>query len=781
MFYQKFKLGNKLLGFKLVIDLKLCIFFRKPVTLSNPFVPHAHCEKPHRILLEGAVGSGKTTYLQHLLYKWTTGEDEKLTERFKMVFYINLKLVGKDKTVMDAIVEQCLPPTFKRSPNELFTAISGKQSRTLLLLDGYECLRRSPNNDFHDVLEQRRLREVAVILAVTSQRYLEQSLLKMFDGRLALLGFKESDRDEYINKYSQLTGKPAELMNHLTTEIFHSPPTRVQAFSLNPLYCKFLCLISEYEGNISDITTEAYLIYEFVAAIKKHFCAMKKLKMAEDGSLPQWVQDTVHAIEDLAYQQSLTCKVAIDTRLIHMKHKNSDLFNTGLLTQHSVGQKPNVTDQACFTSQVIQDYLTAKLLAQLEEDDFARYTEDLLTNKYLHDVTKLLFAFAASTENKKGLIRIVERLAKANRANWKSISFSKTSTADVFSSADDLDDNSYNYEGQLGHFALSLDCVSQCNDDSITSTIARSLPGKLFMKNNELLTDSQLCGLAKLILQNEPNLKALEIRLDAVGLHKLFSMSMVAKAIAKSAQINTLRVYWTDPQMLSTFLATVFDGNNISIEALKIHDQTRSEGDHVMASVWKGLWAATKGMDQITTFSFTQCHNPALVSGVLRNLPPNVDTLNLSNCEIDQVGAQYLQTAFARNTTRLQKVNLHGVQMKKPDFAYICNGLKTSSGLQELDLSSCSLNSQSIIHLAEALKLNKSLRVLSIAEASIGQEAARALAVSMAMNKTLRKIAIHGADITDTALAEILHTKREGMLLLGHETKIRKLKHLGEV
>ena len=149
------------------------------------------------ILIEGAPGSGKSTFLWHICCKWQAGE---LFQQFSLVLLVILRdtAVHSAKSVADIL-------PFVRS--QLCDDVASKLKRTqgrgvLILLDGWDeapSRLREDNSFFFGLIKDPHFSSLKRATIVISSRPSASGKLRKFvSSRVEVLGFTKRKREEYV-------------------------------------------------------------------------------------------------------------------------------------------------------------------------------------------------------------------------------------------------------------------------------------------------------------------------------------------------------------------------------------------------------------------------------------------------------------------------------------------------------------------------------------------------------------------------------------------------------
>ena len=174
-----------------------------------------------RILVEGRAGVGKTTFSQYVAYQWM--RQDLFANQFDYVFWLPLRqcLSGNSGShgSMEAhiaafVYEHQIPGSVRGRirPQEIETVLSsGENSRTLLILDGFdEVAGQLADSDqpFYVILDE--LLKFPNLI-ITTRDYQTPPPQYAFDRRLVNVGFTDAQINDYIQSYCAFsaTSRPA--------------------------------------------------------------------------------------------------------------------------------------------------------------------------------------------------------------------------------------------------------------------------------------------------------------------------------------------------------------------------------------------------------------------------------------------------------------------------------------------------------------------------------------------------------------------------------------------
>ena len=185
-----------------------------------------------RILIEGAPGIGKTTFLGQVCHQWAVGT---LLQQWELVILVQLR----DKI---ARTSQCLSDLLYHPDDNISKAVhriieQQEGEKVLIIFDGYDELSNDQRSDsiFLEILQQqsRRLRKATVL--VSSRPFATRSLPHQFkdslDQHVEILGFNEQDIKAYLTSACQDNpGMLKDLSSYIFLQPFLKYSTNKQAW-----------------------------------------------------------------------------------------------------------------------------------------------------------------------------------------------------------------------------------------------------------------------------------------------------------------------------------------------------------------------------------------------------------------------------------------------------------------------------------------------------------------------------------------------------------------------
>ncbi|XP_072049090.1 uncharacterized protein [Amphiura filiformis] len=214
-------------------------------------------QRVNRVLVRGIAGSGKSTLIANLAYKWATQDEVNPLSQFSLVFIVTMRDLQAGLSLVDIVFQQILPVDTKVSRADLEAIINNKPEYVLVLIDGLDedtsAVLTRENEHIMQTLAGKRMRESCVI--VTSRPYAIFKLgqhQKHF-AQINLIGFSQANIEIYIRKYFSHDMKTADAM---VDKIRSSH--NIRNLCTIPVMLLMACQIWESQGDLPETETEIY-------------------------------------------------------------------------------------------------------------------------------------------------------------------------------------------------------------------------------------------------------------------------------------------------------------------------------------------------------------------------------------------------------------------------------------------------------------------------------------------------------------------------------------------
>ncbi|XP_059574347.1 NACHT, LRR and PYD domains-containing protein 12-like [Alligator mississippiensis] len=246
---------------------------KRSITIGDLFAADEKGKTPRIAVLLGAAGIGKTLTAKKIMFDWAAG---KLYKKFDYVFYINCREVNFDTeqgSVADLMLRNC-PDRY--APIE---AMLGNPETLLFIIDGFDELRfslvqpekslcsdpqeKKPMEIVLSSLVQKKVLEKCSLLVTTRPAAVEELGQCLNNERYAeILGFSETERREYFDKYFGDEGTARKALN------FVKANEMLFTMCFVPVVCWIVCSVIKQQmdegeelAQTSTTVTGVYLLY----------------------------------------------------------------------------------------------------------------------------------------------------------------------------------------------------------------------------------------------------------------------------------------------------------------------------------------------------------------------------------------------------------------------------------------------------------------------------------------------------------------------------------------
>ena len=235
------------------------------------------------ILLRGNAGSGKTTLVSRLSYKWATlgsDDDYKYLEMFDLLITLDVRKFKVEQTLEQAIKSQLLPGVSEETIAEVLSELGPK---CLFLIDGYDEMSEQSWENENQVLDSPLLDDSFVI--ITSRPYVVDKFCQKYQRKcvhVQVKGFSESQVHEYVKRFFKVQNKTS-LAESLSRRIKNAPLLR--SLSTSPILLLMLChlWLDKESEDLPESFTEIYV--EAIEYLNKHWqesCIREKDEVLEE-------------------------------------------------------------------------------------------------------------------------------------------------------------------------------------------------------------------------------------------------------------------------------------------------------------------------------------------------------------------------------------------------------------------------------------------------------------------------------------------------------------------
>jgi len=350
----QFKLENIFTRLQIVSKTRERSKLKENVSMADVFRPHAECENPRVVLVEGNPAMGKTTYCQKLAHDWSLSQISSDSWFPKVEILLLLKCRDMNvgiANIFDAIDDQLLPKDVERSEKENFLSfIRNYQSRTLLVLDGLDELK---NEDLVLPLIQGKVLS-DIYLLLTARPEMGAKVRRYCDSLLQIVGYTEDDVNNYIDQYFRNHSDPS-LAKKLKDEL--AVNDELKELTSSPMNTALLCLLCEETNGI--FPTKQTELYECLVscAIRRYF-AKKEVGLGEDDPSER-CREQLNQLGKMAFEALLKNRLYFSKEEMNSK----DILQLCFVTREPSRSKMKPTECYAFTHKTFQEYFAALYLA----------------------------------------------------------------------------------------------------------------------------------------------------------------------------------------------------------------------------------------------------------------------------------------------------------------------------------------------------------------------------------------------------------------------------------
>ena len=758
------------------------------------FKPHAECQRPRTVLIEGDPGMGKSTYCQKLAYDWATKQKELDPSFPDIDVLLLLKCHEVKSSIWKAIDDQILPAEIDDQAREcFFKFVRENQSRVLLVLDGLDEMDSTEMKRIYDLVEGKELSGCHVIL--TSRHEVGSKLRRYCDTLWEIVGFTAEDANSFIRTYFKSINRE-ELQENLLQKIRCSQELR--NLSKNPLNVTLLCVLCEdLEGVFPTSRTELYT--EIVQCVLRRY--EKKQGLSSE-------REDIYR-DDLLHLGRVALHSLRKGELYFEEHESGStsiaLSKFGFLSLQASGCKRKALVRYAFLHKSFQEFFSGFYLAcQILNGgiDCVSVVKDERFKDELKQVFFFMIGILASTSNEtaESVIKIIAeninlidpdcnedicvffRLALGCILECPSLSR-------ILGSHLHISDLDLSRNGLYNSGTASLSYVLTSNasltslelrENSIGHSGAASLSQAL--ATNSSLTsldlrgnsigDSGATSLSQALAINS-SLTSLHLRENRIGLSGAASLS---KALAANSSLTSLNLRGNRiGDSGATSLSQLALATNSSLTSLDL--SLNNIGHAGVASLSKAL-ATNSSLTSLYFSKNSIGHTGAASLSQALATKSSLTSLDLRENFIGHSGTASLSQALAANSS-LTSLNLRGNRIGDSGATSLSQlALANSSSLTSLDLSLNNIGHAGAASLSKALATN-SLTNLDLSRNSIGRAGAASLSQAIAVNSSLTSLGLRQSGICDSDAASLSRALATNSSLTSLDLSVNTIQDFG--
>ena len=350
----QFKLENLFTRLQIVSKTREWSRLTDNVDMTGVFTPHAECENPRVVLVEGNPAMGKTTYCKKLAHDWSLSRipDDSWFPTVEMLLLLKCRDMNVGiANIEQAIDDQLLPQDADRSEKDkFFDYIRDNQSRILLVLDGLDELK---NKDLLlPLIQGRELSYIYLLLIARPE--MGANVRQYCDSLLQIVGFSVDDADTYIDQYFRNHSEPG-LAKKLKNEL--AVNDKLGELTSSPMNTALLCLLCEETNGI--FPAKQTELYECLVscAIRRYFA---KTGVDLGGNDPfETYRDQLNQLGKMAFEALLENRLHFSKE----KMKSQDFLQLCFVTREPSRSKMKPTECYAFSHETFQEYFASLYLA----------------------------------------------------------------------------------------------------------------------------------------------------------------------------------------------------------------------------------------------------------------------------------------------------------------------------------------------------------------------------------------------------------------------------------
>ena len=725
------------------------------------FRPHPKCQKPHKVLIEGDPGMGKTTYSQKLAYDWANKQNEWDASFPEIEVLLLLRCNDIKSSIWEAIDDQILPEDIDEKAKEtFFKYIKENQSKVLLLLDGLDEADPCERDIYLSLVTCKLLPDCHVV--ITSRHEVGKKVRRYCDNLWEIVGFTKEDSKRFIGNYFQGKEHLAEEFIERQVKHWYADPPDPNLRSLsdlakNPLNLTLLCCIFEDSENVF-LESRTRLYIEIVLLVLRRYEEKNGLETNND-------QDLISV-----YREKLKLLGQFSLHSLHERkwyfEKEKDIDNFGFFSFQQGGTKSKPCTRCVFSHKSFQEFFAGFYLAfQVNEGqiDFAHVLTD---ERYLKEL-KEVFLFMSgiiAIKSEEIVESILICMAKhisglLRRSDQKVKSYMALACECVFEcDYSPLVKCKWKDEERLTcleyTFGTHLDMSSLTEVDLSSAKIADvgAAVISVVLEEHSSLThldlsfnsiDQDVASSLSKALKANSSLTSLNLEGNFIGEDGASSLSKVLKANSSLTDLNLSdnKIGDAGASFLSQALKANSSLTNLNLSINRI-------GDAGASSLSDALTANSSLTDLNLSLNSIGNAGASFLSKALK-ANSSLTGLNLLDNRIGDAGASSVSDALTANSS-LTDLNLGLNSIGNAGASFVSKALKANSSLTDLDLSGNSIGDTGASSLFEALKANSSLTDLDLSGNIIGDTGASCLSQALKANSSLNKL-----DLTDNDMSAV--------------------------
>ena len=703
--------------------------------MTGIFRPHPKCQKPHKVLIEGDPGMGKTTYSQKLAYDWANKQNEWDPSFPEIEVLLLLRCNDIKSSIWRAIDDQILPEDIDEKAKEtFFKYIKENQSKVLLLLDGLDEADPCEQDIYLSLVTCKLLSACHVV--ITARHEVGQKVSRYCDTLWEIVGFTKEDSKSFIRKFFRGKDHLAEKFINDHVEYWYADPTDdinrgFADLAKNPLNLTLLCCIFEdSEKNFSE-SSRTRLYIEIVLLVLRRYKEKNGLESKND-------QDLISV-----YREKLKLLGQFSLHSLHERkwyfEKEKDMDNFGFLSFQRGGTRSKPCTRCVFSHKSFQEFFAGFYLAFQIIDGQIDFAHVLTDERYLKELKEVflfmsgIIAFKSEEIGESILICMAKHISGLFRRSDQKVK---------------------------SYMALACECVFECDYSPLVKCKCKDEERRLTCLeytfgthlDMSFLTEVDLSSaeienvgavVISVILEKNSSLTHLDLSFNSIDQDVASSLSKALKANTSLTFLNLEGNYIGDSgaSSLSKALKAKSSLTDLNLSDNRIGDA----GASFLSQALKANSSLTNLNLSINSIGDTGASS--LSEALKAN--SSLTNLNLSLTSIGDAGASSLSKALKENSS-LTGLNLLDNRIGDAGASSLSDALTANSSLTDLNLGLNSIGNAGASFLSKALKANSSLTGLNLRHNSIGNAGASSLFEALKANSSLNKL-----DLTDNSVSAV--------------------------
>ena len=338
--------------------------FEDIYTTKTPLSTTALFTQPtqKRYLILGRAGIGKSTLLQYLTYQWA---HNAWAQQFEWMFWIKLRNIipqhysSRTLEWIDIVIRESFDYSFntaeKQHLKDLLTPLIA-QGKVLWLLDGYDEIAAKLNQLEYAALKPAVEELIAMPWLILTSRPEAMMQDRSFDQRLEIIGFTNTDIEQYIARYFE---RDAESGQRLLGFLRKNPS--LWGVAHIPINLQLLCHSWREKPLVADINL-TQLYQSLVNRLLQRYAQKQGLLVGDDQSAlmtHSTLKPLMQTLSEIAFEGMTQGHVVISTETARIK----PLLAVGLIRM--VQQETDSVTTIEFIHLTFQEFLAGFYLAQL--------------------------------------------------------------------------------------------------------------------------------------------------------------------------------------------------------------------------------------------------------------------------------------------------------------------------------------------------------------------------------------------------------------------------------